>query len=360
MFIFLSVVMLALSCTDPVMMTKEELGSLTNILYQPTPVTLNYPSNFGQTNIPEDNPITKEGVALGKKLFFDPILSQDSTMSCSFCHKPNVSFTDIKTLSTGVNGMLGKRNSMPIINLVFNRSNKYFWDGRAKSLEEQAMGPIESDIELHNTFPDLIKKLKARKDYTEQFRKAFGISNIDEITKELIVKAIAQFERTLISKDTKFDKILRGEAKFTDLELYGYTMFIDEDPNIKDAECSHCHSLPLTTSNQFFNNGLVEAPTLNEFKDFGLGGITGLNIDKGKFKAPSLRNIEHTAPYMHDGRFETIDEVIEHYNSGGKPAPNKDPLIFPLNLTTFEKRALKAFLSTLSDSTFMNNPAFIP
>jgi len=343
------------SCEDKPL-PLDELD-LTNIAYLPRDFNFNYPSTFGKPILPPDNPTTQAGVALGKKLFFDPILSRDSSMSCGSCHNQAIGFTDSNKFSVGVDGKPGTRSSMALVNMMFTNRG-FFWDGRVKTLEEQALIPIEDPIELHSTWPDVEMKLRRSGDYQVLFRKAFGIKTKVEITRDLAVKAIAQFERTLISSNSKFDKIQAGLAKYTDLELYGLSMFLDEDPDVKDAECGHCHNLPLLTSDQFFNNGLDEAPNLTEFKDLGLGGFTKKLIDNGKFKAPTLRNILITAPYMHDSRFETIDQVLDHYSNGGKRSPNKDPLLYPLRFTPFERAALKAFLGTLTDSTFISNPAF--
>lgn len=330
---------------------------LTDIPYQLNPVELVYPNYFIKPSLPANNPMSVDGIALGRKLFFDPILSADATMSCASCHMTKNSFTDLLPTSKGIDGINGRRSSMALINLAFNKSG-LFWDGRSATLEDQALEPVEDPVEMHNTWPNVVDKMVNHADYPSLFRKAFGIDNSSEITKELAAKAMAQFERSLVSSDSKYDKILREEAKYSDLELYGFYMYTDADPDIPDAECGHCHSLPMATADAFFNNGLDEAPTLEEFKDKGLGMVTMLKIDNGKFKAPTLRNIMLTSPYMHDGRFSTIEEVIDHYNSGGKDAPNKDSLIKPLGLNSFQKRALKAFLSTFTDTTFVNNVAF--
>lgn len=354
-FLCIVSVFFLLSCEDAPMPIDQL--DLTNIAYLPRDYNFKYPSSFGKPILPQENPATIDGVSLGKRLFFDPILSKDSTMSCGSCHNQSNGFTDSKKFSIGIDGKPGNRGAMGLVNMMFTNRG-FFWDGRVKTLEEQALLPVEDPVELHTTWPDVELKLRKNKDYQVLFRKAFGIKTKDEITKDLAVKAIAQFERTLISSNSKFDKIQAGLAKYTDLELYGLSMFLDEDPDVKDAECGHCHNLPLFTSDQFFNNGLDESPNLTEFRDLGLGGVTKKLIDNGKFKAPSLRNVMLSAPYMHDSRFETIDEVLDHYSSGGKRAPNKDPLIYALKFTPYERSALKAFLGTLTDSTFISNPDF--
>ena len=330
---------------------------MTQIPFLFEPYTLEKPSYFLSPVEAVDNKMSVAGVELGRKLFFDPVLSADSTMSCSSCHLQKNGFTDLLATSKGIDGIAGSRSSMALINLAFIKSG-FFWDGRSSTLEEQALIPVEDPIEMHNTWSNVINKLQLDKDYPTLFRKAFGIENKVEISKELAAKAIAQFERSLVSSNSKYDRVLRGEEKYTDLELYGLFMYTDEDPDIPDAECGHCHSLPMATADAFFNNGLDEALTLEEFTDKGLGNVTNIKIDNGKFKAPTLRNIMLTPPYMHDGRFATIEEVIDHYNSGGKDAPNKDSLIKPLGLNAFQKSALKAFISTLTDTSFVNNSSF--
>ncbi len=345
------------SCEEE--MTEEILGDLTDISYTPQNYDIDFPQNFGQPTLPEDNPITVDGVKLGKTLFFDPILSKDSTMSCASCHIQSLGFNENKAKSIGIKGLESDRSSMSLINLAY-KNKGLFWDGRTKTLEEQALIPVEHPKELAAAWPEVEEKLKKLPRYTLLFRKAFGIKNASEISRNLAAKAIAQFERTLISSNSKFDLVLAGKERFSDLELYGYKMYLDEDPDVKDAECGHCHSIPLMTSNEFFNNGLDAAPNLTEFSDVGLGKITGRMIDNGKFNAPTLRNIMLSAPYMHDGRFKDIDEVLDHYSSGGNWAPNKDPLIYPVSFTSLERRALKAFLSTLTDTAFISNPAFQP
>jgi len=333
-----------------------ETQNLTLIPYTTSDYELNIPKGFPKMEIPHDNPLTKEGVDLGKKLFFDPILSADSSMSCSTCHQTQLSFTDNQAFSKGIDGIPGRRSAMSLLNLGYNKSG-FFWDGRVATLEEQALVPVEDPIELHNNWDTLVEKIKTHERYPALFRKAFGIEKVAEIDKILFVKAIAQFERTLISSgESKFDKVKRGVAEFTPDEQIGFDMFFDISPEYKDAECAHCHNVPLLTTNEYFNNGITEVENLEDFEDKGLGAISGDRLDFGKFRAPTLRNIELTAPYMHDGRFETLEEVIDHYNSGGKYSESVSPLIRPLKLSETEKRQLLAFLKTLTDKEFIKNP----
>jgi cytochrome c peroxidase len=326
--------------------------------YVPVPATLKIPKLFKELLIvpiiPSNNPQTEEGIALGKKLFFDKKLSSTNTQSCATCHDPKFAFTDDKQFSEGVNGDIGKRNSMPLFNLAWNFDNRFFWDGRVLSVEKQAFEPVVNPIEMHNTWPKAVETLQQDAEYPELFYKAFGTRNIDSV---LVTKALAQFERTLISGNSKFDQYLQGNAQLTASELNGFSIFMNESK----GDCFHCHGSdknPLWTDNKFHNNGLDTT-----FKDIGLAKVTGDPSDRGKFKTPSLRNLKFTAPYMHDGRFKTIDEVIEHYSTGLKNSPTIDPLMKKVqqggvNLSAQEKLDLKAFLLSLTDNDFINNPAF--
>lgn len=336
----------SLSCSD------DERG------YEPTAMPLDIPeiisSNIIAPVIPADNPQTVEGVALGKKLFFDKILSANGTKACAFCHAPQQAFTDNMITSVGIDGIAGTRNSMPIFNLAWNYDERFNWDGSALSLERQAEEPVENPIELHSDWDNVVERLQADPEYPELFQLAFNTSTI---TKELTTKAIAQFERTLISANSKFDQYSLGQTTLTTQELNGLDIFLREDK----GDCFHCHgnpNNPLWTNNNFHNNGLDAT-----FTDLGLGAVTGDPNDNGKFRTPSLRNLAYTAPYMHDGRFTTLDEVIDHYSEGLQDSPTIDPLMKQVDqggvqLTDQEKADLKAFLLTLSDPSFINNPDF--
>ena len=326
--------------------------------YVATPSPLQIPQLFEDNIlnpvIPIDNPQTVEGIALGKKLFFDPILSADNTQACADCHAPENAFSDADRFSDGVDGIRGNRNSMPLFNLAWNYDEKFFWDGSSFSLEHQAFVPVSDPIEMKSSWVDLETKLQQHPDYPNLFQQAFGTSQIDST---LVTKAIAQFERTLISSNSKFDKYLLGEATLTPEEQNGFNVFMDESK----GDCFHCHGSdknPLWTDNIFHNNGLDATIT-----DLGLGEVTGDPADNGKFKSPSLRNLAFTAPYMHDGRFETLDEVINHYSEGLQNSSTIDPLMKKVaqggvQLSAQDKADLKAFLLSLSDYEFINNPAF--
>jgi len=313
-----------------------------------TPYNLVIPEGLPPMNIPSTNPLTVEGVALGKRLFYDPILSRDNTQSCANCHLQDFGFTDPNQFSTGIDGIAGTRNAMPLINLGWQ--TKFFWDGGANGLESQVLGPITNPIEMHETMANVVAKLNAHAEYPGLFNAAFGDG---EISSQKIMRAIAQFERTLISGNSKYDKYMRGEVLLTSQELNGKTLFED----MEKGDCVHCHSTGSTFSDfEFRNTGLDSIPV-----DDGRYLITLNPSDRGKFKTPSLRNIELTGPYMHDGRFQTLLECVEHYNTGFRYAENLDPNLFFAvkgRLSQQEMEDIVAFLKTLTDMEFVNNPAF--
>ncbi len=328
--------------------------------YQATPFQLEIPLQFQEKLpaplIPEDNPLTEEGVALGRQLFFDPILSADGSLACAGCHRPQQSFDDPRQFSIGVDGEAGFRNAMPLINLAWNFNESFNWSGSASSLETQAFEPVTNPIEMHNTWPQAVASLQSHPEYPSLFEQAFGSSQIDSA---LVTKALAQFERTLISGNSKFDRYLNGEATLSESEANGLAVFLDEER----GDCFHCHgnpNSPLWTDNIFHNNGLDET-----FDDRGRGDVTGDPRDFGLFKTPTLRNLAYTAPYMHDGRFATLDEVIDHYSKGLVYSETIDPLMKKVaeggvQLTDKDKADLKAFLLSLSDPEFITNSAHLP
>ncbi|RME99498.1 MAG: cytochrome C peroxidase [Bacteroidetes bacterium] len=327
--------------------------------YDPTTYELQVPSWLPTPIIPADNPMTEEGVALGRMLFYDPILSADSTQSCFSCHRQELAFTDGAPRSFGILGIPTRRSSMALINLSL-LDGDLFWDGRSPSLEDQALQPIEAHDELNDSWENVEAKLRRHRDYPALFRAAFGIERRSEITRELAVKAIAQFERTLISANSKYDRVVWQLAdEFTLQEERGYELFkIEPDPSISHPGCAHCHFEPNFTNNKFINNGLDDVDDLQDFNDRGRGEVTNVLFDNGKFRVPTLRNIALTAPYMHDGRLQTLEEVIDHYARGGHGVVNEDVNLLPFELSEEDKAALIAFLHTLTDTTFLQNPAF--
>ena len=350
LFVIFCIVAIFISCR------KDKIG------YTPTPYELEIPSHFPSMIIPENNPMTKEGVSLGRMLFYEERLSGDNSMSCATCHAPENSFTDPNQFSTGIDGIAGTRNSMALINLGWQKF--FFWDGRAKSLEEQILEPIPNPLEMHQKWKDAVSKLQQDVEYRNMFYKAFGEEGIDSIK---VSKAIAQFIRTMISGSSKYDVMYKFEnslilnsvdqsilSSVSPEEWAGYDLF----KSLNGADCLHCHSGILMHINKFSNNGLDAT-----FTDQGRGAITGSPNDMGRFKIPTLRNIALTAPYMHDGRFGTLDEVIEHYSSELVSSPTIDPLMEHLSsggvqLDSQEKDLLKKFLMTLTDYSFINNPEF--
>ena len=329
----------------------------------PTPLTIEAPSYFGPMAIPENNPTTVEGAELGRMLFYEKKLSSDNTVSCGTCHMQQFAFTDGLAVSKGVNGTAGTRSSMTLANSGWFKS--YMWDGVSASLEDQAHLPIENHAEMNTNLAEVASKLQNTAEYPTKFSLAFGSSTI---TPENITKALAQFQRTLVSANSKFDKYLRHEQNLTALEMQGYQLFRTHPestifPPLQGANCGDCHgSTGILALEMFKNNGLDAAPA-----DRGRGAVTNSPFDDFKFKVPTLRNIALTAPYMHDGRFKTLEEVLDHYNEHVKMnSPNiapdmtatNDPSgIGPLMLTAQQKKAVIAFLHTLTDEEFVQNPA---
>ena len=320
-----------------------------------------YPSNFGnRINIPTDNPTTKQGVYLGRMLFYETRLSANNKISCGTCHQRDKAFTDGKPFSVGVDDVPTPRNSMSLTNLLWAR--KFFWDGRAEGLEAQAIILMTNPHEMGQSLEASVKKLNSDKEYNSLFKLVYGD---DAITGERIAKAISQFERTLISCNSKYDQYLAGKYQPTPQELKGIALFMDgpnPEKGMRGANCGHCHGGPKTYMELFHNNGLDSIP-----KDAGIETLTGLPSDRGRFKVPTLRNIALTAPYMHDGRFKTLAEVVDHYSGhviqseslssvfeGGSNEPGGKSL----QLTAEEKSDIIAFLNMLTDNTFITDPRF--
>jgi len=268
---------------------------------------------------------------LGQRLFFDPNLSKDGTVSCATCHKPDHGFADDKPVSLGVGGQKGDRNTPTVFNT--SRLKVLFWDGRAGSLEEQAIGPIENPVEMGETIKNVLSKLNKNESYKAQFEEAYGKG---KITKENLANAIAEFERTIISKDSDYDRFISGDAMaLSESAKRGLDLFNGK------AMCIACHNGPDFTDEKFHNIGLGDA-------DIGRSKTTGMLEDMGKFKTPTLREIANTAPYFHTGQFETLEQVIAYYNTGGGDDKNKDSLKKPLKLNQGEQKDLVEFLKSLN------------
>ena len=319
-------------------------------LYLPakyTPYRFTMSGTFPVPDLPRDNPLLEERVALGKKLFNEAALSRDGSISCASCHQPESVRADPRRFSVGVRGRVGTRNAMPLFNLAWKPS--FFWDGRAPSLRAQALIPIQDHAEMDETLDRVTLKLAATAGYPPLFLAAFGSP---EITAEKLGLALENFLLTLTACDAKFDRAMRGNATLSADEQRGFELFMTEyDPRTGQlgADCFHCHGGPLFSDHQFHNNGLGLNPA-----DPGRFLVTKREADRGKFATPSLRNVARTAPYMHDGRFSTLDEVVAHYSTGIRRNSTLDPNLAKhpeggLQLSAADQRALVAFLRTLSD-----------
>jgi len=315
---------------------------LQNIFKQPA----NFPSPVYSFR---DNAVTEDGFLLGRRLFYDPILSADQSISCGSCHIQAAAFTHHgHDLSHGINDLLGNRNTPAIQNLAWY--NSFMWDGGILDLDLQPIAPITNPVEMGDTLLAVLKKLNAHPEYPALFKKAFGSNTI---TTSLLMKALSQFMLMLVSADSKYDKVIRKEGMvFTPEEQNGYTVFKEK--------CGSCHKEPLFTDFSFRNNGLSPADEPDE----GRSLVSVDSTDQFRFKVPSLRNLGFTFPYMHDGRFYTLDEVLDHYSIGMHNSPTLDPAFrlpgnkYGIILSAAEKESIKIFLATLDDSSFIRNPAF--
>ncbi len=277
-------------------------------------------------------------VELGKRLFSDGRLSKNNQISCAFCHLPTAGFADPRQTSIGVDGKVGGRQAPTVFNTAFNSS--LFWDGRAGSLEEQVLGPIQNPLEMGETHENVVEKLRKIKGYQEQFRVVFGT----DVSLQGIANAIAAYERTIISTNSHFDQYVLGDKKaMDDAAIRGLALFKGK------ARCILCHNGPNFTDGKFHNLGVPQIGPREE--DLGRYYVTQTERDKGAFKTPTLRSISETAPYMHDGAFKTIVEVIIFLDQGGGPNPYLSPLVKPLGLTDDEKGDLLAFLKVLTGET---------
>jgi len=309
-----------------------------------TPLYLKTPKGWPKPQYDfSKNPLTEEGFQLGKILFYDPILSRDNTISCSSCHLQQTGFTHVDhELSHGIESKVGTRNSLTLQNLAWTKN--FMWDGGVNHLDVQAIGPITNADEMDESLQNVVAKLQKSDKYPALFEKAFKTK---KITGQLTLKAISQFVVSLTSSNSKYDKVARKEEQFTAMEQKGYKIF--------KTNCASCHKEPLFTSDNFENNGLDVDNTLN---DIGRMKITKNPKDSLKFKVPTLRNVQFTFPYMHDGRFKTLNEVVKHYNSLQKKSNLSKELSNPMQLSDNERTELVAFLKTLTDKEFLFNPRF--
>ena len=309
-----------------------------------TPYRFTMSRTFPLPDLPRDNPLIEERVALGRELFHDAALSRDGSISCASCHQADAAFTDRIPLAIGIDGRTGDRNAMPLINLAWKR--EFFWDGLAPSLRDQVLMPFEDHREMDDSIENIIRKLTQSEKYLPLFAAAY---RSEGITAEKIALALEQFLLTLTARNSKFDNAIAGKVQLTEQESRGFELFMTEsEPRTgqRGADCFHCHGGALFTNHQFHNNGLSG-------NDPGRAKVTGAATDHGKFSTPSLRDIALTTPYMHDGRFATLEEVIEHYSTGIQRGPTLDPNLAKhrapgIPLDSSDKAALVAFLKTLT------------
>ncbi|NTS42019.1 cytochrome-c peroxidase [Flavisolibacter sp. BT320] len=334
--LLISLVVIILACQKGVEKQIEDLFGFQKPVNFPAPVY-----KLAQ------NPVTKDGFELGRALFYEPMLSGDNTISCGTCHIQSAAFTHHgHDLSHGIEDRLGKRNSQPIQNMAWNTT--FMWDGGIFDLDLQPIAPIENSVEMGHTLGGALQKLRGSSKYPGLFQRAFGST---EITSARMLQALSQFMVMMISADSKYDKVKRGEGvSFTPAEQEGYTIF--------QAKCGTCHQEPLFTDQSFRNNGLAVRP-----QDLGRWEVTAQEGDKYRFKVPSLRNVMLTPPYMHDGRILNIDGVLDHYTSDVQNTQNLDPLFrngsaLGIALSANERTKIKAFLATLTDDAFIQDKRF--
>ena len=346
-------IVLIQSCKD------DDTNEPTKVVLDETPYILEY-GQLPPPNIALDNPLTVQGVQLGRMLFYEKMLSKDGSMACASCHLQEFAFTDTAQFSIGVEGKPGGRQAMAVFNMAWNE-NEFFWDGRAHLVRDQSLGPIQDPLEMNETLENVISKLSASQTYKDQFTRAFGTA---EITSEKMSLAMEQFMNSIVSYQSKYDEFLKDSTVFSDSEKRGRDLFFGEYnqffPEESGADCAHCHSGANFENDKYANNGLDKD---GDFKDDGREKVTKDSRDKAAFKITSLRNIAITAPYMHDGRFKTLEEVVDHYNNGLQPSSSLDQALEQtrgtgLRLTAQDKTDLINFLKTLTDNNVTSAPKY--
>ena len=301
------------------------------------------PAGLAKPSVPRDNPVTAAKVKLGRRLFFDPLLSENRTLACASCHDPRRGFADPRAVSTGINDRRGKRNAPSLFNVAFGK--RFFWDGRAKSLEDQVRFPIENPAELGNKLPVVVARLKEKPDYVAQFQEAFG----EGVSHQNVARAIASFERTLLLGNSAVDRFRGGKASsLTDVQRQGLWLFESR------GRCWRCHSGKNFSDERFHNTGVGSQRSM---PDLGRQRVSRRSTDRGAFKTPTLRGVSRTAPYMHDGSIKTLRQVVEFYNKGGERNGNLDPLMQPLKLSDRELGFLVEFLKALDGDWPARAPA---
>lgn len=355
---YVSILFIAIVCLGSCKKDEEPEMEETAETFETTPYNFNG-SYLPPPALPEDNPLTQEGVMLGRMLFYEKRLSDNNTLACAGCHRQTDAFSDLSQFSIGTAGLPGERQAMAIVNMAWN-TNGFFWDGRSESLRDQSLRPIQDPLEMNQTLEASIDKIKNDQIYKDQFKAAF---NSEEVTSYKMSLALEQFMLSMVSVNSKYDRVLLGLDQFTEAELHGKELFETEyNPGSSTigADCVHCHSGFNFQNNEYMNNGLDEE---SDFTDLGLFNVTQNPEDRAKFKVPTLRNIALTPPYMHDGRFNTLEEVLVHYNEGIKTSSTVDPAILTtqstgLGLTQEDIDDIVLYLHTFTDDEFLINLEF--
>jgi cytochrome c peroxidase len=357
---FFLILMFMVACQDDGDGDKNGTETPNLVVLDDTPYAFDAQGLPPPTALQADNALTEQGVKLGKMLFFEPMLSKNEVMSCGSCHNQATGFSDIAQFSVGVDGLFGDRQAMAVFNLAWH-TNEFFWDGRANLLRDQALMPITDPLEMNETLDNVVAKLSASDLYPDQFIRTFGDQ---EITPEKMGLAMEQFMLSIVSGNSKYDRYQQGVEELTESEMRGLELFEMEYnpffPDFSGADCQHCHGGPNFENDLYMNNGLDSDA---EFQDIGREAATGDPADKAKFKVTTLRNIALTPPYMHDGRFATLEEVVDHYNEGIKASSTADGAILAtqttgLMLTDQDKTDLVNFLHTLTDESFASNTEY--